>query len=117
MSKRPSGGRSAPIGKPIPDETLKSYILLGRQFAAKIAEVNFRSIASEPGWTTAQVEYETECTIERLEIVSRDKVISRGADPSGENWQAIWTAMETGYRETMARLLRAAGSRGGGTLQ
>jgi len=82
-----------------------------------MAEANFRIIASRPGWTMADVEAETEQAIERMEIASRDLLAAKGADPDGDNWRVIWTAMEARYRQMMMDLLRVSGLRVGEKLQ
>lgn len=109
--------RSDPIGAPIPDETLEGYISLGRQIAARMAAANFSSITAAPSWTRADIKAETDRAIERMEITARDMLAGNGAHPNGANWREIWTAMEGGYREVMAALLRIAEGRGGRTLQ
>jgi hypothetical protein len=103
--------------EPVPEEVLAAHISLGRQLAAAGAEAIFRSLTAAPGWTMAQVDAETELAVERMEIASRDLLATKGADPDGEQWRAIWTVMENQYRQTMADLLRASGLRTGGTLQ
>ena len=96
---------------------LAEFVALGWRLAGQMAEANFRSITAAPAWTMADAEAETDRAIERMEIASHDMLTGKGADPDGANWREIWTAMEAGYRETMAGLLRASGRRGGGTLQ
>lgn len=49
--------------------------------------------------------------------ITATQLAGKGADPDGANWREIWTAMETGYRETMAGLLKGTGRQGGATLQ
>lgn len=116
MSKR--GGKGPdPLSQALPAEALAAYVSLGCQLAAQMAEANFRSITSAPGWTMAQVEDETEQAIGRMEIVSRDMLAAKGSDPDGGQWREVWTAMEGRYRETMAELLRGSGLRVGETLQ
>jgi hypothetical protein len=102
---------------PVPEVSLAAHISLGQQLAAQMAEANFRSLTAASGWTMAQVDTETERAVERMEIASRDLLIAKSADPDGEQWRAIWTAMEDQYRQTMADLLRASGLRTGETLQ
>ena len=101
----------------IPAETLPDFTVLGRQLAAQMAETNFRIIAARAGWTLAEVEAEVEWAIARMDVGARDLLALKGADPCGESWQLIWTAMEVGYRETTDSLLRSSGFRVGGTLQ
>jgi hypothetical protein len=104
-------------GGGVPAEALSDLVALGRRLAAQSAEANFRTLTAQPGWTVAQIEETTEAAIARMDIGARDRLVAQGANPSGENWQAIWTAMEMGYREAMADLLRASGHRMGETLQ
>ena len=98
-------------------ETLQDFVMLGRRLAAQMAEANFRIVAARAGWTLAEVEAEVEWAIARMDVGARDLLAAKGADPCGENWLAIWTAMEAGYRETTDGLLRSSGFRVGGTLQ
>lgn len=104
-------------GTGIPAETLTSFVALGWQLAAQSAAANFRTLTAQPGWTVEQIEASIEVAIARMDIGARDLLAAQGADPSGENWQAIWTSMEMGYREATAGLLRAAGHRIGEMLQ
>lgn len=111
------GERPDPDGDRITEEELGAFVSLGQQLAGQMAEANFRLIASRPDWTMAAVETETEQAIERMEIASRDLLVSKGSDPDGENWRAISTAMESRYRQMMADLQRASGLRVGDTVQ
>lgn len=95
---------------------LADFVALAWRLAAQMAEANFRSITATPAWTMADIEAETDRAIERMDVASRDMLAGRGADPDGANWREIWTAMEAGYRETMAGLLKASGHRSGGSL-
>lgn len=104
-------------GSELPAEAIADFIALGRRLAAQMAEANFRMVTANPEWTLAEIRHETECAVARMDVGARDLLAARGADPEGENWQAIWEALETGYRETMAGLLKASRQRGGGTLQ
>lgn len=52
-----------------------------------------------------------------MDVGARDLLAAEGADPWGENWQLIWTAMVAGYRDATTDLLRIAGVRGQDTLQ
>ena len=103
--------RLDPVGEGISEEKLDAFVTIGRHLAAQMAEANFWIITSRPEWTMSDVEDETERAIERIEINSRDLVAAQGADPDGENWRAIWTAMECGYRQRMMDLLRVSGVR------
>lgn len=105
------------IGEQTSDETLESYASLGRQLAAQMAEETFRVVTATPGWTSAHIEEAIEIAIERMDIASRDALAGKRADSSGEDWQTIWVAMETSYRDTMAVLLKASGYRSGEVLQ
>src|ERR1700712_2190278 len=94
---------------PLPEESLAAHISLGRRLAAQMAEANFRSLTAASGWTTARIDAETERAIERMDIASRDLLTTKGADPDGEQWRAIWTVMKNQYRQTMTALLQASG--------
>ena len=109
--------RLDPVNEGMSEEKLDAFVTIGRQLAAKMAEANFRIITSRPSWTMTNVEAEIERAIERIEINSRDLVTAQGADPDGENWRTIWTAMECGYRQRMMDLLRVSGVRIGEKLQ
>ncbi|XYD12684.1 hypothetical protein R1A27_34670 (plasmid) [Methylobacterium sp. NMS12] len=109
--------RPEPDGERVTEEELGAFVSLGQQLAGQMAEANFRVITARPGWTMADVEAETERAIERMEIASRDLLAAKGADPDGENWLAIWTAMEGRYRQMMMDLLRVSGLRVGEKLQ
>lgn len=117
MSKRRSRKKPDPHCEPMPDEALATYVALGRQLAAQMAKTNFRSLTAEAGWTAAQVEAATEHAIARMDIGARDLLSEKGADHGGSHWQAIWMALEGGYRETTAALLRDANVQDGGPLQ
>ena len=105
-----------PDGEHVTEEELGTFVSLGQQLAGQMAEANFWVITARPGWTMADVEAETERAIERMEISSRDLLAAKGADPDGENWRAIWTAMESRYRQVMMDLLRVSGLRVGEKL-
>lgn len=111
------GGRQDPDHERVTQQELDAFVLLGQQLAAQMAEANFRVITCRPGWTMADVEMETEQAIERMEIASRDLLMAKGANPDSENWHAIWTAMESCYRQMMMDLLRVSGLRVGAKLQ
>ena len=114
MSNEPG---SDPVDEGMTEQELEAFVTLGQQLATQMAEANFRIITSRPSWTMADVEAETERALGRMEISSRDLVAAKGADPDGENWRAIWAAMEHGYRRTMTDMLRASGLRAGEKLQ
>lgn len=116
MSKR-YRGRLGSDSTPIPDEMLERYVSLGHQLAGEMAKEGFRVVTAVPGWTPAHIEEATMVALTRMEIAARDAFAARGGEPENLQWQAIWEAMETGYRETMAGLLKASGRRSGGTLQ
>ncbi|MCJ2012319.1 hypothetical protein [Methylobacterium sp. J-076] len=117
MIKRRGGKETDPHRQPMSSEALATYISLGRRLAAQMAETNFRFLTAKPRWTAAEVEMATEHAIARMDIGARDLLNEKGADHGGEHWQAIWAAMEGGYREATAALLCDASVRGGGTLQ
>jgi len=100
----------------MPARALWDFSMLRRQLAAQMAEANFHIITARPAWTLVEMEGETDCAITRMDVAARDLLAAQGAEPLGANWQAIWTAMEAGYRETTASLLRAHGLRGEDTL-
>ena len=104
-------------GNPISATQLSDFVALGWRLAAQMAEANFRSITAAPAWTMADVEAETDRAIERMEIAASDMLAGKGADPDHANWRQIWTAMEAGYRQTMAGLLKGFGQQGRATLQ
>jgi hypothetical protein len=108
---------SDPANEGVTEQELEAFVSLGQQLAGQMAEANFRVITARPGWTMADVEIATERALERMEIGSRDLVAAKGADPDGENWRAIWTAMESRYRQMMTDLLRVSGLRVGEKLQ
>ncbi|MCJ2065891.1 hypothetical protein MKK63_24750 [Methylobacterium sp. J-088] len=112
-----NGERPDPADEGVTEQELEAFMSLGQQLAAQMAEANFRVITSRSGWTMADVEAATERALERMEIGSRDIVVAQGADPDGENWQAIWAAMESRYRQMMTELLRVSGLRVGEKLQ
>lgn len=116
MSDR-HGERPDPVNEGVTEQELEAFVPLGQQLARQMAEANFRVVTSRQGWTMDDVEAETELALGRMEITSRDLLAARGSDPDGDNWRAIWTAMESRYRLTMADLLRVAGLRGEETLQ
>jgi hypothetical protein len=109
--------RPDPNDEHVTEEELEAFVSLAQQLAAQMAEANFRVVTSRPGWTVADIEAETERAIERMEISSRDLLAAKGSDPDGENWLAIWTAMEARYRSRMLDLLRICGLSFGEKLQ
>lgn len=106
-----------PDDEHVTEHELDAFVLLGQQLAAQGARANFRVITVQTGWTMADIEADTERAIRRMEIASRDLLATKGADPDGEDWSAIWTAMESRYRDTMVDLLRGSGLRVGEKLQ
>ncbi|WFT83417.1 MULTISPECIES: hypothetical protein [unclassified Methylobacterium] len=116
MSGRRDKTQGTP-GEPMEPETLEEFVLLGRGLAAQVAEDTFHRITAAPDWSIAGVEAKADAALSRIDLSARDMIRARGADPDGEHWSELWSAMERGYREKMIELTRAAGPRSGGSLQ
>ncbi len=117
MNSRRDIGQLCPILSPSTAEGLEFFTLLGRRVAHQAAIEHHNSFSEVPGWTNALAEQAEDASFTQMRTALRIMLLGADRDPSGKNWQTIWTAMEAGHRETMTALLKAAGQRGGRVLQ